>query len=54
MNKKIKASFRTFSPNYLNASYYNYYVPYSYLEGFNYEQLPNGISNGFNTIYAGN
>jgi hypothetical protein len=42
------------TPGYLSASYYEYYVPESYLTNYNYSKLPNGILDGFDTIYNGN
>jgi|JI6StandDraft_1071083.scaffolds.fasta_scaffold40169_1 hypothetical protein len=52
-DKKVGCDFKVFSPGYMDATYYEYYVPDAYLAGWDYSQLPNGLNNGFDTIYNG-
>lgn len=40
------------SPNYLDSSFYEYYYPQSYIEeNVSYRTLPNGVKNGFDSLY---
>lgn len=41
------------SPNYLDSSFYEYYYPQSYIEEnvSSYRTLPNGVKNGFDSLY---
>lgn len=52
-DKSVGCTFVVFSPGFMNASYYEYYVPDYYLPGWEYSQLPNGVDNGFDTVYNG-
>lgn len=45
---------RVTSPNFLSTTYYDYYVPESYWNNYTYSPLPNGVLNGFDSIYDGN
>ena len=50
----ITPEFQVLSPNYLNATLYEYYYPDEYMpESSSYLRLPNSVPNGFNSIYTG-
>jgi hypothetical protein len=53
-NLPVTAVFKVVSSNYLDTTFYEYYYPEKYIPNNNYEVLPNGISNGFRSIYSPN
>ena len=39
---KIRFQIKIVTPEFLNSTYYEYYVPYDYDPGIEYSKLPNG------------
>lgn len=50
----VWGDFKVLTPKYLNSTFYQYYFPEEYLtDSGGYWQLPNGLPDGFNSIYTG-
>jgi hypothetical protein len=53
-SKPVTAIFKVVSSNYLETTFYDYYYPEKYMSTglADYQVLPNGVINGFNSIYT--
>ncbi len=51
--RKIFCQWKVMTPNYLDSAFYEYYYPQNYMTQnvSDYRVLPNGVVNGFDSLY---